>query len=106
MSHPIDRLRVVALLEGVSYLVLLGIAMPMKYMAGIEEAVRYVGWAHGILFMLFVAAVVQVAAVRRWHIQRTLWALVASVVPFGTFVLDVHLRRERLGATSPVASNG
>lgn len=109
VSHPaafavLARLRVIGIVEGVSYLLLLFIAMPLKYMAGIEEAVRYVGWAHGLLFMLFVAAVGHAALVRRWTPGRTAWALLSSIIPFGTFVLDVQLRREREELAASLAS--
>lgn len=91
---PLGRLRAIGLLEGVSFLVLLGIAMPLKYLAGMPEAVRVVGWAHGVLFILFVAAVGEVTLEREWPWQRVLVALVAAVLPFGTLVLDARLRRE------------
>ena len=90
----LNRLRRVGLLEGVSYLVLLGIAMPLKYLAGRPETVQVVGWVHGVLFMLFVAALAHAALARRWPLARSAWAFVAALVPFGTFVLDRHLRRE------------
>ena len=82
------------MMEGASFLVLLGIAMPLKYLAGQPMAVRVVGMLHGLLFMLYVAAVLQVSVQMRWPLRRVLAALVASVVPFGPFVFDAHLRRE------------
>ena len=89
-----NRLRVVGWLEGISYLVLLGIAMPLKYLAGIPEMVRVVGWAHGLLFVVFIGAVAHTARTVRWPFGRVLGALAASVTPFGTFVLDAYLRRD------------
>ena len=53
----IRTLRVIGILEGVSYLVLLGIAMPLKYIYAIPEAVKFTGWAHGVLFMAYIPAV-------------------------------------------------
>jgi integral membrane protein len=82
------------MLEGVSFLVLLGIAMPLKYFAGMPRMVSIVGAAHGALFLLFVAAVFQVAFAMRWPLMRVIGALAASVVPFGPFILDAHLRRD------------
>ena len=82
------------MLEGVSFLVLLGIAMPLKYLAGMPQMVSVVGAAHGLLFLLFVAAVFQVAIPARWPWTRVAGALAAAVLPFGPFVLDSHLRRE------------
>jgi integral membrane protein len=81
------------MMEGASFLVLLGIAMPLKYLAGLPQAVRVVGMLHGLLFLLFVAAVVQVSVAKRWPPRRVLAALIASVLPFGPFVFDAHLRR-------------
>ena len=93
LNNPLDRLRLVGMMEGASFLVLLGIAMPLKYLAGYPQAVRVVGMLHGILFLLFVAAVVQVSVSMRWPLRRIVAALVASVLPFGPFVFDAHLRR-------------
>ncbi len=98
---PLARLRVVGFLEAISFLLLLGVAMPLKYLAGLPEMVRVVGWAHGVLFMLFVAAVAHAALELRWPLTRVLGALFASVVPFGPFFLDSHLRREE-AAPAPV----
>ena len=93
-TTPIGRLRVISILEGVSYLALLGIAMPLKYLADRPEAVRVVGMIHGILAVLFFIAVLQVWSARHWPVRRVLAALVASVIPFGAFVLEASLRRE------------
>jgi integral membrane protein len=68
--------------------------MPLKYLAGRPEAVMFVGWVHGLLFVLFVAALAHAAVACRWPLVRIAGAFVASLVPFGTFVLDRHLRRE------------
>ena len=94
LRTPVGRLRVIAFIEGVSYLVLLGVAMPLKYFAGIPEAVKTVGWAHGVLFVLYLLAVAEVYFKRRWPFMRGVWATAAAFVPFGTFLLDAGLRRE------------
>jgi len=91
----IRDLRLVAFLEGASYLVLLAIAMPLKYMAGMPEAVRIVGTIHGILFVLYVAAVARAGLMRRWPVRRWLENLAASLLPFGPFLIDARLRREQ-----------
>ena len=93
LSTPLRRLRFIGFIEGISYLVLLGVAMPLKYLAGMPIAVRVVGSVHGGLFVLFVAAVVEVAVKRPWW-TADFWgkALLASFVPFGTFVFDHRLR--------------
>jgi integral membrane protein len=68
--------------------------MPLKYLAGLPQMVRVTGMAHGILFVVFVFAVLDVAVRFRWPLKRVVGALVSSVVPFGPFVLDAHLRRD------------
>jgi integral membrane protein len=88
------QLRVVALLEGVSFLILLLVAMPLKYLAHLPMAVRIVGMIHGMLFLAFLAALLHAATTHEWSRQRAFLALVAALVPFGTFVLDRALRRE------------
>lgn len=93
LGTPIGRLRILGMLEGASFLILLGIAMPLKYLAGRPEMVRVVGMAHGVLFLLFVAAVLRVAMEMRWPLARVAAALAASVLPFGPFVLDARLLR-------------
>ena len=99
MKTPISRLRVIGIIEGISYLILLGIGMPLKYLAGIPEVVKVVGWAHGVLFVLFCLALLHVWIVRRWSIGRAFLAFVASLVPFGTFIFDKSLKREEQLAT-------
>lgn len=94
LRTPVGRLRAIALVEGVSYLVLLGVAMPLKYLAGSPEAVKAVGWAHGVLFVLFLISLAEVAFKRRWRLVRVFVAFVAALVPFGTFALDARLRRD------------
>lgn len=94
LNTPIGRLRIIAFIEGISFLVLLCIAMPLKYFAGLPAAVKTVGWIHGALFVLYLLAVAEVTIKRRWSLLRVLGALVASLIPFGTFVLDKSLRRE------------
>jgi integral membrane protein len=101
LSNPIVRLRLLGLLEGASFLVLLGIAMPLKYLAGQPQMVRVVGAAHGLLFLLFVAAVFDTSLKLRWPLRRVIAALAASVLPFGPFVFDAHLRRT--AAPTPIA---
>jgi len=94
------QLRLVALLEGTSFLVLLCVAMPLKYLAGLPLAVRMVGSVHGLLFLVFLAALYRAGRARRWPPRRWLIAFISSVVPFGTFVFDGSLRREIAAVTS------
>ena len=76
-------------IEGASLVVLMFVAMPLKYLAEIDEMVRYVGMAHGWLFIIFVVWVALAARRGRWPMEKILGALVASVIPFGPFVADL-----------------
>lgn len=79
------RFFVLAKMEGISYLLLLFVAMPLKYMAGIPEAVKYTGWAHGVLFVAFCAFLPYLWLETGWKFLRTLRAFALSLIPFGTF---------------------
>ncbi|MFE8602639.1 DUF3817 domain-containing protein [Archangium violaceum] len=103
-NTSLGRFRAIALLEGLSFVLLLFIAMPLKYLAGMPLGVKVVGWAHGMLFVLYLLFLVEVAVVHRWPLVRILGAFIASLVPFGTFVLDARLRREEQPATEPAAN--
>ncbi|WP_127585468.1 DUF3817 domain-containing protein [Paenibacillus koleovorans] len=93
-ATSLGRLRIITLLEGLSYMVLLGIAMPLKYAADLPEAVRVVGSLHGLLFVLYMLAVAHVTFVHRWSIGKVLFAVGAAFVPLGNFLLDRRLLRE------------
>lgn len=88
----------IALAEGVSFLTLLFIAMPMKYFMGMPEVVRIVGSIHGVLFVLYVGLLAMLHFRQRWSFIFSLYAMIASVIPFGTFMLDKHLREKEVVA--------
>ena len=94
LKTPLERFRAIALLEGLSFVLLLFIAMPLKYLAGMPLAVKIVGMAHGVLFVAYLPALLEVAFTHRWSLLRVVAAFGASLVPFGTFVFDARLRRE------------
>lgn len=96
--NELKQFRWVALLEGLSFVLLLFVAMPLKYWAGLPLAVRIVGSVHGLLFVAFLAALFRAALERDWPVRRWGLALLSSLVPFGTFVFDRSLRRELLEA--------
>jgi integral membrane protein len=88
LTTTLGRLRIVAFLEGISFLVLLGIAMPLKYMASYPGPVKVVGMIHGVLFLAYVFLLLWTKAEYRWTFTKTLLAFIASLVPFGTFYAD------------------
>jgi integral membrane protein len=80
-------------MEGVSFLLILFITMPAKYLMGIPEPNQIIGMAHGVLFILYIIIVFKVSREFSWKHSRTFLALLASIVPFGTFWADVELFR-------------
>ncbi|ARS34225.1 DUF3817 domain-containing protein [Pontibacter actiniarum] len=88
MNTPISRLRLVGTLEGISYLLLLGIAMPLKYMFDMPAMVKYTGWAHGLLFVLYILALLHVTLAHNWGFKKLAAGFVASLLPFGPFIFD------------------
>ena len=90
----IRTFRIIAIAEGISFLTLLLIAMPLKYFAGIPEAVKYTGWIHGALFMLYIPAVFLVYKKLNWNLLHICIALLASILPAGPFLIERRLLRE------------
>lgn len=97
-TNALRDLRYVGLAEGVSFLVLLLIAMPLKYGLGMPTPVRVVGMIHGVLFITFVIAALRTKLARGWPLGRLAFALLMSVAPGGTFWLDAVLKREERAA--------
>jgi integral membrane protein len=91
MRNPIPLLRITALIEGVSFLVLLGIAMPLKHWGGMPMAVKVTGWIHGVLFVIFCVALAQTMLLARWPLSRGAMVFTAALLPFGPFVIDRRL---------------
>lgn len=84
----------VSRLEGLSFLLLLFIAMPLKYAYQEPLAVKYVGWAHGVLFMAYIALLAVVAFRLKWGELKIIYGFVASLVPFGPFLFERWLKRQ------------
>jgi integral membrane protein len=91
VKNPIWYLRRIALVEAVSFLVLLGIAMPLKYVWDMPAAVLVVGWVHGLLFILFSAALLMAMRAAQWSLQWSVVVFVAALLPFGPFFVDPRL---------------
>ena len=88
------RLRIIALLEGWSLLLLLFIAMPVKYIMGIPEATQAIGLIHGVLFVLFVFATLIISVLQKWNLGTVFVVMASSFVPFGTFYIDRKVLRK------------
>jgi integral membrane protein len=90
----LQKLRAAGRLEGLSLLVLLFIAMPLKYAMGYPLAVRIVGALHGFFFLWFIGALFQAHLDREWPLKRSFGWLIAATVPFGFLVVDKGLQAE------------
>jgi len=89
------RLRLLALLEGTSLILLVFLAVPLKHFAGNPIPVKVIGPIHGALFLFFVFQTMMVAIEQRWSFQSRTWkVLVACLVPFGTFYIDWKILRK------------
>ncbi|MBS9463715.1 DUF3817 domain-containing protein [Flagellimonas sp. 389] len=80
--------RITAILEGISFLLLFGLTMPLKYWAGMLEPNKVVGYAHGFLFIAYVVIALVFCWERKWGIRKFSILFVASLLPFGTFYAD------------------
>lgn len=101
-STLLRNLRLVAILEGISYIVLLGIAMPVKYIGNDDRLVKHTGMVHGWLFVLYVLLVAVAWSRYRWSWQKAGLALFLSLVPFGTF----YAERKMFQEPGPGSSSG
>ena len=84
----IKTLRVISYLEGISYILLLFIAVPIKYYANDPSLVILLGMPHGLLFVAYVILSLVNSKKYRWNSKKTLVVLISSVIPFGTFYVD------------------
>lgn len=84
--------RKVAVAEGISYIVLIFIAMPLKYFADLPLAVKYTGWAHGLLFVLYMIFFIMAWMESRWSLGKSALIVVASLFPFAPFYVDKKLK--------------
>jgi len=93
-TTAIGRLRFSALLEGVSLLVLVFIAVPLKHFFDNPSLVQSIGPIHGALFLLFVFTTLRVGIEQNWNFKETTWkVLLACFIPFGTFYIDYKILR-------------
>jgi len=90
----LHRFRMIGIAEGISFLVLLLIAMPLKYLMNIPEAVKVVGWVHGALFVAFIYFAFEVMGSLNKNFAWFLKAFAAAFIPLGTFVFDRQLKKD------------
>ncbi len=88
MEKSIKAFRLISTLEAISFLVLLGIAMPLKYIWDMPQMVQTVGMAHGVLFVLYVFGAIYMFKKLNWTIVELLIVIMCSVLPFGPFYAE------------------
>jgi integral membrane protein len=93
-TSKLNLLRKIGFAEGFSWLLLLGFAMPLKYLAGQPLPVRIVGWVHGILFIGYIIQLYRVQAAYRWPLIKTFLGCLAAFFPFGTWIFDAQLKKQ------------
>jgi len=81
-------MRLLAILEGISYLLLFGFSMPLKYWANIREPNIYIGYVHGALFIAFIILAFVFCRKQGWGLKRYFNFFLASLLPYGTFYMD------------------
>ena len=96
MFSLLNSFRITAFLEGLSYILLLGIAVPVKYLAGDPSYVKLLGMPHGLLFVLYIALAVLMAQNYKWTRKTLAIVLIAAIIPFGTFYIDNKYLKKRL----------
>ena len=92
--NKVRQFRYVGITEAISFLILIGIAMPLKYFYNIPEAVKFFGWVHGVLFVAYLAQLMYLSNQLRWDIGRVSVYFLAALLPFAPFYVDQKLRRE------------
>ena len=95
MKSGYPLFRKIAFFEGISFLVLLLVAMPLKYMGGIPMAVTVMGSIHGILFIAFMILAWEIKTSYKKPLSWFAKAFLASILPFGTFIADKYWKNEQ-----------
>ena len=83
-----NTFRIVAFLEGISYILLLFIAVPIKYFGNDPQYVKLLGMPHGVLFIAYIVLAIILGSKLKWKTKTLLFILAASIIPFGTFYVD------------------
>lgn len=99
-KKTLHRFRMIGIAEGISFLVLLLIAMPLKYFCNFPQAVKYVGWAHGALFVAYIYFAFTVFTIFKKTFLWLVKAGAAAFLPLGTFIFDKELKKEELAMSN------
>lgn len=88
-NTALNRFRVISVSEGISYMILLFVAMPMKYVLNMPWAVKITGWAHGALFIVLVITLIDAMMKQKWSIIKAGMFFIASLIPFAAFLVEI-----------------
>lgn len=91
-KNALTHFRFIGILEGSSLVILLFIAMPLKYWFDMPQAVTIVGTIHGYIFLAYMVAIVYAMIIVKWPFRFTIGAVLSAFIPFGNFVLDSRLK--------------
>ena len=91
----VGRFRITAFLEGVSFLLILAVTMPLKYIYDIPEPNQVIGMAHGLLFVLYLFQALTLTIEKKWSIRVLFILFLAAILPFGTFYFVPKVLREQ-----------
>ncbi|AXH12717.1 DUF3817 domain-containing protein [Halarcobacter bivalviorum] len=92
LSNALGRFRVISAIEGLSFLILVFIAMPIKYIGGEPSLVKIVGMAHGVLFIIFMISLLEAKIKEEWENGFILQLFVLSLIPFGAFIIERRVK--------------
>lgn len=93
----IQKFRVISILEGISYLLILFVTMPLKYILNQGMPNKIIGTAHGILFITYVVFAIFLKVEKNWDVKKTVIVLLCSIIPFGTFWMDKKYFKPSVG---------
>ncbi len=88
VDTSVKTFKIISTLEALSFLLLLGIAMPLKYIWEMPQMVQTVGMTHGVLFLLYIAGTVYISQKLNWSFKKLAIAVLCSVIPFGPFYVE------------------
>ncbi|MFN3916635.1 MAG: DUF3817 domain-containing protein [Flavobacteriales bacterium] len=86
---------IIGFLEAISYILLLGVAMPLKYIMEVPGPVKYIGWTHGALFLAYLFTLAVLILKHNWKWSYGALGFIAAILPFGPFVFEKYLKKEK-----------
>jgi len=95
-SNALNRFRLISAIEGLSYLLLVFIAMPIKYIGGNPQAVKFFGMGHGVLFIIFMVTLFLAKMKQKWETRLTFQLFVLSLIPFGAFFIEKRVKPKKI----------